>query len=102
MKSFTFIITLIFLGKAVANYNSVEHGEKIIETAIQNYGKIDILVNNAGILRDRSFLKMSEKDWDKIFEVCQNPALSLSLFSHTHVFNTLQRLGPNLCGYDIF
>lgn len=38
-------------GKAVANYDSVENGEKIIETAIKSFGRIDILVNNAGILR---------------------------------------------------
>lgn len=38
-------------GQACANYDSVENGDKIIETAIKNYGRIDILVNNAGILR---------------------------------------------------
>lgn len=38
-------------GKAVANYDSVENGDKIIETAIKAYGRVDILVNNAGILR---------------------------------------------------
>lgn len=57
------------IGKAVANYDSVEDGEKIINTAIQSYGKVDILINNAGILRDRSFQNMSESDWDKVFQV---------------------------------
>ncbi len=56
-------------GKAVANYDSVENGEKIIETAIQNYGRIDILLNNAGILRDVSFKNMTDKDWDLIIAV---------------------------------
>lgn len=37
-------------GIAVANYDSVEFGDKIIKTATDNYGKIDILVNNAGII----------------------------------------------------
>lgn len=32
-------------GKAVANYDSVEDGEKVIETAIKAFGRIDILVN---------------------------------------------------------
>ena len=45
-------------GVAVANYDSVEFGEKIIKTALDNFGKIDILINNAGILRDISFQKM--------------------------------------------
>lgn len=56
-------------GKAVANYDSVENGEKIIETAIKEYGRIDILLNNAGILRDVSFKNMSDDDWDLIIKV---------------------------------
>jgi multifunctional beta-oxidation protein len=56
-------------GKAVANYNSVTDGDKIIETAIQNFGRIDILINNAGILRDISFKNMKDQDWDLITEV---------------------------------
>jgi len=34
-------------GEAVANYGSVEFGEKIIKTALDNYGKVDIVINNA-------------------------------------------------------
>lgn len=56
-------------GKAVANYDSVENGEKIIETAIKEFGRIDILINNAGILRDISFKNMKDEDWDLIFKV---------------------------------
>ncbi|KAK3358603.1 peroxisomal hydratase-dehydrogenase-epimerase [Lasiosphaeria ovina] len=56
-------------GKAVANYNSVEDGDKIIETAIKSFGRIDILINNAGILRDVSFKNMKDADWDLIFKV---------------------------------
>ncbi|KAH8774817.1 multifunctional beta-oxidation protein-like protein [Hyaloscypha finlandica] len=56
-------------GKAVANYDSVTDGEKIIETAIKNYGRIDVLINNAGILRDISFKNMKDQDWDLIMAV---------------------------------
>ncbi|KAI9796112.1 MAG: bifunctional hydroxyacyl-CoA dehydrogenase/enoyl-CoA hydratase fox2 [Candelina submexicana] len=56
-------------GKAVANYDSVENGERIIETAIKEFGRIDILINNAGILRDVSFKNMSDDDWDLIIKV---------------------------------
>lgn len=48
-------------GVAVANYNSVTDGEKIIQAALDNFGRVDILVNNAGILRDKSFAKISEQ-----------------------------------------
>ncbi|XP_057365697.1 peroxisomal multifunctional enzyme type 2-like [Daphnia carinata] len=56
-------------GKAVADYNSVEEGDKIVKTAIDNYGRIDILVNNAGILRDKSVANTSDNDWDLIHRV---------------------------------
>ena len=56
-------------GKAVANYDSVENGENIIETAIKTYGRIDILLNNAGILRDVSFKNMTDADWDLVIKV---------------------------------
>ena len=56
-------------GKAVANYDSVENGDKIIETAIKAYGRVDVLLNNAGILRDISFKNMKDEDWDLIMKV---------------------------------
>lgn len=59
-------------GNAVANYDSVsteEGANGIIQTAIDSFGKIDILVNNAGILRDTSFVKMTDKEWDLVFAV---------------------------------
>lgn len=56
-------------GKAVANYDSVTDGEKIIDTAIKTFGRIDVLLNNAGILRDVSFKNMKDQDWDLINQV---------------------------------
>jgi len=64
--------------KAVANYDSVEFGEKIVQTALDAFGKIDIVINNAGILRDVSFSKMTDKDWDLIFMVHVRGAYSVT------------------------
>ncbi len=56
-------------GEAVANYDSVENGESIVRTALDNFDRVDVLVNNAGILRDVSFAKMTDEDWDLIYRV---------------------------------
>lgn len=59
-------------GEAVANTDSVaesEGADRIIQTAIDNFGRIDILVNNAGILRDRMVFNMSDEEWDIIQKV---------------------------------
>ena len=53
-------------GEAVANYDSVEHGDKLVTTALEAFGKIDIVVANAGILRDRTFARISAQDWDSV------------------------------------
>jgi multifunctional beta-oxidation protein len=53
-------------GIAVPNYNSVEEGEKIVETALNSFGRIDIVLNNAGILRDKTFHRMTDEDWDLV------------------------------------
>ena len=50
----------------VTNKASVE---ACVKKVLELYGKIDILVNNAGILKHALLLEMSEKDWDKVFEV---------------------------------
>ena len=57
----------IFFQKVdVTNQNSVDNA---IDEIIKEHGKIEILINNAGIIRDRSFLKMSEEEWDSVMNV---------------------------------
>ena len=67
-------------GKAVANYDSVENGDRIIDTAIQEFGRIDVLLNNAGILRDVAFKNMSDQDWDLIIKVHVRGAYKVSIY----------------------
>ncbi|XP_045483178.1 peroxisomal multifunctional enzyme type 2 [Harmonia axyridis] len=56
-------------GIAVADYNSVVEGDKIIKTALDNFGRVDVLINNAGILRDKGFARISDQDWDLVHQV---------------------------------
>eukprot|EP01065_Artemidia_motanka_P046784 TRINITY_DN7174_c0_g1_i1.p2 TRINITY_DN7174_c0_g1~~TRINITY_DN7174_c0_g1_i1.p2 ORF type:complete len:322 (+),score=135.66 TRINITY_DN7174_c0_g1_i1:71-1036(+) len=56
-------------GKAVANYDSVVDGDKIVATALGAFGRIDCIITNAGILRDRSFQRMSKEDFDLVHSV---------------------------------
>lgn len=65
-------------GKAAANYDSVENGEAIVQTAIKAFGRVDIIINNAGILRDISFKRMTENDWDLIMKVHMKGAYAVT------------------------
>jgi NAD(P)-dependent dehydrogenase (short-subunit alcohol dehydrogenase family) len=59
-------------GEAVVSYDSVstiEGGKNIIKAGLDAFGRIDILINNAGILRDKTFHKMTEDDWDMVISV---------------------------------
>jgi NAD(P)-dependent dehydrogenase (short-subunit alcohol dehydrogenase family) len=59
-------------GRAVASYHSVatmEGGENIVKTAMEQFGRLDIVVTAAGILRDRMLFNMSEQEWDDVMGV---------------------------------
>jgi NAD(P)-dependent dehydrogenase (short-subunit alcohol dehydrogenase family) len=59
-------------GEAIANGESVssfDGAKRMIDAAIDGFGRLDILVNNAGILRDRLLVNMSEAEWDAVIDV---------------------------------
>lgn len=59
-------------GEAAASRDSVATWEgacRIVQTAVERFGKIDILVNNAGILMDRPIWEMNEQEWDAVVDV---------------------------------
>ncbi len=59
-------------GDAVSITESVatfEGGERIIQTALDSFGKLDIVVAAAGILRDRMIYNMTEEEWDAVYDV---------------------------------
>ena len=81
-------------GTAVACTESVvsmEGGEKIIQTAIDNYGKLDIVVTVAGILRDRMIFNMTEQEWDDVIAVHLKG--TFSVVKHACILFRQQRSG---------
>ena len=72
-------------GEAVANYDSVEDGDKIVETALDTWGQLDVVINNAGILRDTSFQKMSVEDWELIQRIHVNGSFRVTHAAWNHM-----------------
>jgi NAD(P)-dependent dehydrogenase (short-subunit alcohol dehydrogenase family) len=59
-------------GKAVSDGGDIADvatGERLVKTAVEQFGKLDIVVNVAGILRDRMIFNLVEADWDAVIRV---------------------------------
>jgi NAD(P)-dependent dehydrogenase (short-subunit alcohol dehydrogenase family) len=59
-------------GEAIVNGEDVsdfEGARRIVQSAIDEWGRLDVLVNNAGILRDRMIFSMSEEEFDSVIRV---------------------------------
>ena len=59
-------------GEAVANGDDVadwEGAQRLVQTAVDAFGRLDVLVNNAGFLRDRMIVSTSEEEWDAVIRV---------------------------------
>jgi len=74
-------------GQAVANTDSVAEAVaagRIVQCALDSFGRIDGVVNNAGILRDRFFHKMSLDEWDAVIKVHLYGSYYMSRAAATH------------------
>ena len=83
-------------GTAVACTESVatmDGGEKIVQTAVDNFGKLDIVVTVAGILRDRMVFNMTEEEWDDVIAVHLKG--TFTVVKHASILFRQQRVGPD-------
>ena len=94
-------------GKAltiVADVSKRDGAQKIVDSALENFGRLDILINNAGITRDALTTRvkegnvkmMSDEHWDSVLDVnlkgtwlmCQLAALPMIEQKHGRIVNT--------------
>src|SRR5437764_3604903 len=74
-------------GEAIASTLSISdpgNAEKVVQAALDAFGRVDILVNNAGILRDKIFHRMSWSDWSDVIMVHLHGSFSMSRACATH------------------
>jgi len=74
-------------GEAIASTLSISepgNADKIVQAALDAFGRVDILVNNAGILRDRIFHRMSWSDWSDVITVHLHGSFNMSHACATH------------------
>ena len=74
-------------GEAVANTDSVSTwagAHRIVQCALDQFGRIDAVVNNAGNLRDRMFHKMNEEEWRSVIDVHLHGSFFVSRAAANH------------------
>jgi NAD(P)-dependent dehydrogenase (short-subunit alcohol dehydrogenase family) len=74
-------------GKAVASGADIADfgaAEKLIGTAVEEFGRLDVLVNAAGILRDRMVFNMTEQEWDDVIRVHLKGTFNTTRFAAAH------------------
>lgn len=75
-------------GEAIANADSVatpEGAARMVQAALDQWGKIDILINNAGNLRDKTLAKMTPADFDAVVDVHLSGSAYTTLAAWPHM-----------------
>ncbi|HEX4926751.1 MAG TPA: SDR family NAD(P)-dependent oxidoreductase [Burkholderiales bacterium] len=74
-------------GRAAASTDSVADwasANRIVEAALDHFGRLDVVVNNAGILRDRFFFNMSVEEWRAVIDVHLNGSFYVARAAAPH------------------
>jgi NAD(P)-dependent dehydrogenase (short-subunit alcohol dehydrogenase family) len=74
-------------GEAIANGDDVASwagAERLVQAAVDAYGRLDVVVNNAGIVRDRMVVTMGEDEWDAVMRVHLKGTFATTHFAALH------------------
>jgi len=74
-------------GRAIANGESVSDwvaAGRLVQCALDTFGRIDAVINNAGILRDRFFFNMSVDEWKSVIDVHLNGSFFVARAAAPH------------------
>lgn len=85
--------------EAVAHYGDISqegYAKSLIETALENWGRLDGVINNAGIVRDRMLFKMSVEEWDAVVNVHMRGTFLVSREAAAHWREQVKTSGHNV------
>jgi NAD(P)-dependent dehydrogenase (short-subunit alcohol dehydrogenase family) len=85
-------------GEATANYENVADfagAGRMVQQAVDEFGRLDILVNNAGIARDATIWSMTEQDWDAVINVHLKGTYAPTHHAAVH-WRTLNKAGEDV------
>ncbi|QIE89831.1 SDR family oxidoreductase [Pseudomonas nitroreducens] len=74
-------------GEAVASIESVaewDSAHRIVEAALDSFGRVDCVINNAGIVRDRFFFNMTQEEWQAVVGVHLNGSFFVAKAAAPH------------------
>lgn len=72
-------------GMAVADENSVQDGQAVIDTAVRAFGGLDVVINNAGISGGGWFGEVPAEEWDRLVQIHLGGTVAITRAAWPHL-----------------